>query len=123
MSLGEEFYVAADGRLLPVSAAVNPYSRPGYTMTHGWMNPDKVVSDIHKAGRRKWGAVEMEIMPGADTEQTCLKQFNWLASHGAKALCLYGWWEPKGQMFAVRDTGAPAAIRRWLSKPSTAPGK
>ncbi len=87
------------------------------------MNPDKVVSDIHKAGRRKWGAVEMEIMPGADTEQTCLKQFNWLASHGAKALCLYGWWEPKGQMFAVRDTGAPAAIRRWLSKPSTAPGK
>lgn len=106
--------IASDGRLLPVSAAVNRYSRPGYTMTHGWMDREKTLAGIWKAGRKRWGAVEMEIVPGCDTEQECLNHFDWLTNHGAKVLCLYGWTQEKGTQFAVNGSGAMGAIRKWL---------
>lgn len=108
--------VADDGRLLPIDAAVNRYSRPGYTMTHGWMDREKVLTAILKTGRKRWGAVEMEIVPGCDTKQECLDHFDWLTDHGAKVLCLYGWAQTKGTQFAVSGSGATEAIREWLGE-------
>jgi hypothetical protein len=108
--------IAGDGRLLPVRAGVNRYSRPGYTMTRGWADFDKVVAEVRGAGREEWGAVEMETVAATRTEEAALAQLDWLASHGARVLCLYGWWEAEGHMFAVRGTGAVGAIRRWLAE-------
>ena len=105
---------AADGRLLPLKTAINSVSRPGFTMTRGWVDFPKVEAAMRSAGRREWGAVEMEIVPGSRTEQDALDQLDWLAERGARVLCVYGWWEAEGHPFAVRGTGAVAGMKRWL---------
>lgn len=108
--------VISDGRLLPVATAVNPYSRPGLTMTSGWASEEKVVADLHAAGRREWGAVELEVTPNFRTEDAVLAQLDSLASDGAQVLCLFGWSDPGTSLFAVRGSGAPTAIKRWLAE-------
>jgi len=113
--------VAGDGRLLPLRTAVNRYSRPGYTMTRGWADFDQVAAGVREAGRQEWGAVEIEIVPATRPAEAALEQLDWLAAHGARVLCVYGWWEAEGHPFAVRGTGAVDAIRRWLAGGDGAP--
>jgi hypothetical protein len=110
---------AADGRLLPLSTAVNSYSRPGFTMTRGWADLPKVADEMRRIGRREWGAVELEIVPGSRTEQEALEQFDWLTQRGVRVMCVYGWWEAEGHPFAVRGTGAVAGMKRWLEESPT----
>jgi hypothetical protein len=115
--------IAGDGRLLPVRTAVDRYSRPGYTMTRPWADFDKVAAEMRAAGRKDWGAVEIEIVAATRAEGEALGLFDWLASHGARVLCVYGWWEAEGHMFAVRGTGAVAAMKRWLAESPAAPAR
>jgi hypothetical protein len=108
--------VAADGRMLPIETAVNRYSRPGLTMAQSWANYDKVASALTGAGRKDWGAVEIEVVPATRAEEATLEQLRWLAGHGARVMCYYGWWEAEGHLFAIRGTGAVGALRRWLAE-------
>lgn len=115
--------VIRDGRLLPVWVAINPYSRPGLTMTSQWASPEKVVADLHAAGRKEWGAVELEVTPQFRSEKDVLGQLDSLSAEGARVMCLFGWSDPGTSLFAVKGSGAPAAIRRWLSeKPAAKQG-
>jgi len=107
--------VHADGSLAPLQTAENPSSRPGYTMTSEWF--DRGVTEKTLAGMlcSEWGAVEVEITKPTRSETAALAHFDWLTKHGAKVICLYGWWEKPGHMFAIQSTGAVPAIRRWLA--------
>ncbi len=114
-TIADPALIAGDGRLLPVATAVNEYARPGLTMTQPWTDREKAAAELRAAGRQEWGAVELEVTPNTRTEEATLEHFDWLASRGARVLCLFGWWDAEGSMFAVRGTGAVAGIRRWLA--------
>ena len=116
-TIADPAMIAGDGRLLPVATGVNEFSRPGLTMTQPWTDREKAVAQLRAAGRQEWGAVELEVTPGARTEEATLEHFDWLATHGARVLCLFGWWDAEGSTFAVKGTGAVAGMKRWLAEP------
>ena len=107
--------IHSDGMLAPLPTAANPNSRPGYTMTFQWFDRDVTEKTLAEMRCSEWGAVEVEITKPTRSETAALAHFDWLTKHGAKVICLYGWWEKPDSIFAIQSTGAVPAIRRWLA--------
>ncbi len=107
--------ITEDGRLVPMATAMNANSRAGYTMTQPWYDRGVVEQTLVKTGAKAWGAVEVEITEPTRPEEAALAHLEWLTRQGARVICFYGWWEKPESPFAMRSSGAPAAIRRWLA--------
>jgi len=103
-----------DGRNIPLWAAINPDSRPGITATAPWTDIDRAAAIFRDHDRREWGAVEVEFTDATRSEDAALSYLESLTNGGARVICVYGWWEQPGHPFAVRGSGAVAAIKRWL---------
>jgi hypothetical protein len=101
----------SDGRVLPLEACVNQYSRPGVTAANYVINIDSTSRVFHDLGYPLWGAVE-----ATRTEQEAFQYLNHLAGSGAKVICIFGWWEQKGTQFEAKTPGAIKAMHRWLEK-------
>ena len=109
--------VLEDGRLCSVDVAVQPWCRPGATVTREWCDISAVIDAFHKRGERAWGAVELEITDAIREEKAALDYLSRLTDAGARVIAIYGWWEAEGNPFQVRGTGAVKAMQRWLQSP------
>jgi hypothetical protein len=99
---------------MPLESAINESSRPGITATAAWTDLERASEVFATHGVGHWGAVEIEFTEGTRDEEDALWYLEGLSSSGARVLCVYGWWEPPGHMFAVRGSGAVPAMHRWL---------
>jgi hypothetical protein len=104
-----------DGRNIPLWAAVNRDSRPGITATVPWTDLARAAAVFRGRGHGNWGAVEVEFTDATRSEEDALRYLEMLSGSGARVICVFGWWEPPGHMFAVRGSGAVPAMRRWLA--------
>ena len=105
-----------DGRVLPLEAATNRYSRPGVTAADFVINIDTTSQTFQKLGYPDWGGVEIELTNSTRTEQGAFQFLNHLADSGAKVMCIFGWWEQNGSQFEAKTPGAIEAMHRWLEK-------
>jgi hypothetical protein len=106
----------SDGRVLPLEAATNKYSRPGVTAADFVINLDTTSRAFHNLGYSDWGAVEIEFTDATRTENGAFQFLNRLADSGAKVICIFGWWEHKGHQFEANTPGAIKAMRKWLEQ-------
>lgn len=104
----------ADGRNMPLRAAVNGSSRPGITATLPWTDVPRAAAAFRTERRREWGAVEIEFTDVTRGEEPALKFLESLSGSGARVMCVYGWWEAPEHTFGVRGSGAVPAMKRWL---------
>ncbi len=105
----------ADGRNMPLRAAVNGASRPGITATLPWTDVPRAAAAFRAERRREWGAVEIEFTDVTRGEEPALKFLEALSGSGARVMCIYGWWEAPEHTFGVRGSGAVPAMKRWLA--------
>jgi len=109
----------------PMEAAVNGYSRPGFTIVHDAVNLKDLaaqLSQLHAAQEgRAWAAVESYVTTGQpglpQTEQQYEEYLGGLLSHGAKVVNVYGWDIPleAKSPFAVRSSHVIPVVKRWLA--------
>lgn len=106
----------------PFWCAVNPCSRPGFTVVRGAVDLDVVVAQLSKAhapdGGKAWAAVESyacTLQPGKPQTQAQYEEYlGGLQSRGAKVVNIYGWNPPGGGPFSIQNSGVIPALQRWL---------
>lgn len=109
----------------PVEAAVNNYSRPGFTIVHDSVNLKDLAAQLGKAHAAQeggaWAAVESYVttaQPGLpQTEDQYEEYLGGLLSHGAKVVNVYGWNIPLAAKspYAVKSSGVIPVVKRWLA--------
>jgi hypothetical protein len=115
----------------PFEAAVNPYSRPGFTVVRSGVDLNVLRAELSKAhapsGGNAWGAVESYVctaQPGVPQTQAQYEEYlGGLISHGAKVVNVYGWNLPPGAVspYAIKTSGAIPAIKRWIAGAQLSP--
>jgi hypothetical protein len=108
----------------PVEAAVNNYSRPGFTIVHDTVSLKDLVTALGQAHAaqegRAWAAVESYVttaQPGVQqTEQQYGEYLGGLMSHGAKVVNVYGWNIPleANSPYAVKSSSVIPVAKKWL---------
>ncbi len=101
----------------PFAAAVNPYSRPGFTVVHDGADLNDISAQVNGA---PWAAVESYSttgQPGApQTQEKYEAYLGGLLAHGAKVVNVYGYDIPAGRSpFAVKASGVIPAVKKWLA--------
>jgi hypothetical protein len=109
----------------PLEAAVNNYSRPGFTIVHDAVNLKDLVAELGRAHAaqegRAWAAVESYVttaQPGVpQTEAQYEEYLGGLLSHGAKVVNVYGWNIPLAAKspYAVKSSSVIPVAKRWLA--------
>lgn len=106
----------------PFASAVNPYSRPGFTIVHDAVNLNELVRQLNDAhasdGGRAWAVVESYCnagQPGKPLSEVDYREYlGGLLAHGAKVVNCYGWNIDSGP-YAVRGSGVIPAVKNWLA--------
>ena len=109
----------------PVEAAVNSYSRPGFTIVHDTVNLKDFVAQLGQAHAaqdgRAWAAVESYVTTGQpglpQTEEQYTEYLGGLLSHGAKVVNVYGWNIPleAKSPYAVKSSNVIPVVKKWLA--------
>jgi len=109
----------------PVKYAVNPYSRPGFTVARDMVDLRELTREIEAARGpgerdRAWAAVETYPttgQPGRPQSQPQYEEYlGGLFANGATVVNVYGWNLPAEAPFAIRRApGALRAIQSWRS--------
>ena len=109
----------------PMEAAVNDYSRPGFTIVHDSVNLKDLVAQLSQAHAGQeghpWAAVESYVTTaqpgGPQTEEQYTEYLGGLFSHGAKVVNVYGWNIPleAKSPYAVKSSHVIPVVKKWLS--------
>jgi hypothetical protein len=108
----------------PMEAAVNSYSRPGFTIVHDSVNLKDLSAQLTHARAAEegyaWAAVESYVttaQPGVpQTEEQYGAYLGGLLSHGAKVVNVYGWNIPlaANSPYAVKSSHVIPVVKKWL---------
>ena len=109
----------------PISAAVNRYSRPGFTIVRDAVDLEELSAQLARAGApeegRAWAAVESYASTGQPGVPQNEKQYEeylgGLLGHGAKVVNVYGWnipWIARSP-YRIASSGVVTAVKKWLS--------
>ena len=108
-----------------MEAAVNNYSRPGFTIVHDTVNLKDLAAQLAKAHAaqegKAWAAVESYVTTGQpglpQTEEQYEEYLGGLLSHGAKVVNVYGWNIPleAKSLYAVKSASVIPVVKRWLA--------
>ncbi|MDR3626202.1 MAG: hypothetical protein P4L45_05190, partial [Ignavibacteriaceae bacterium] len=71
-----------DGRIFPLKAAVNEYSRPGVTATDYLIDIDTVSHIFNSLNHKEWGAVELDFSDSTRTEKGAAQILGHLTDKG-----------------------------------------
>jgi hypothetical protein len=109
----------------PIAAAVNRYSRPGFTVARDGADLDELVAQLAKAGApdagKAWAAVESYASTGQpgvpQSEAQYADYLGGLFGHGAEVVDVYGWnipWIARSP-YRIKSSGVMPAVKKWLS--------
>ncbi|MBN1419274.1 MAG: hypothetical protein JXP34_10885 [Planctomycetes bacterium] len=109
-------------RMPPVRSAMNPCSRPGFTVARDMVDLSDLTAQMaaeEDGGDVGWAVVESYCTIGQPGETQTREQYEeylgGLFACGARLVNLYGWNVPRENPFSVQNApGVKEAIRKWL---------